>query len=113
RWGGGVMERRGGEPFNMISHKWFGRLRRLPSFLERHGVWGGFAAESAFLRGLGRCLGLEPIESKLEVGLVDRRLVAGDTFVYVHDKRVDEAGHTKDPGQKRAASQGRDRQRAG
>jgi 2,3-bisphosphoglycerate-independent phosphoglycerate mutase len=103
RWSREVIKRLEGEPFNVITLKWFGRLRRLPSFLERHGVWGGFAAESAFLRGLGSCLGLEPIEAKLDVGLVDERLVAGDTFVYVHDKRVDEAGHTKDPEQKRRA----------
>jgi 2,3-bisphosphoglycerate-independent phosphoglycerate mutase len=103
RWSREVMKRLEGEPFNVITLKWFGRLRRLPSFLERHGVWGGFAAESSFLRGLGRCLGLEPIEAKLDAGLVDERLVAGDTFVYVHDKRVDEAGHTKDPEQKRRA----------
>jgi 2,3-bisphosphoglycerate-independent phosphoglycerate mutase len=103
RWSREVIKRLEGEPFNVITLKWFGRLRRLPSFLERHGVWGGFAAESAFLRGLGSCLGLEPIEAKLDVGLVDERLVAGDTFVYVHDKRVDEAGHTKNPEQKRRA----------
>ena len=28
---------------------------------------------------------------------------AGDTFVYVHDKRADEAGHTKEPRRKREA----------
>ena len=113
RWSREVMKRLEGEPFNMITLKWFGRLRGLPSFSERHGVWGGFAAESAFLRGLGRCVGLEPIESKLEVGLVDKRLVAGDTFVYVHDKRVDEAGHTKDPEQKRRAIEELDAQLSG
>jgi 2,3-bisphosphoglycerate-independent phosphoglycerate mutase len=37
------------------------------------------------------------------VGLVHERLDAGDTFVYVHDKRVDQAGHTKDPSTKREA----------
>jgi 2,3-bisphosphoglycerate-independent phosphoglycerate mutase len=48
-------------------------------------------------------LGLEPIEAKLDLGLVAKRLEAGDTFVYVHDKRVDEAGHTKDPREKQRA----------
>ena len=76
------------------------------SFRERHGLSGSFAAESAFLRGLGRCVGLEPIEAKLDLGLVVERLDAGDSFVYVHDKRVDEAGHTKDPQKKQRAIEG-------
>jgi 2,3-bisphosphoglycerate-independent phosphoglycerate mutase len=103
RWSREVMKRLEGERFNVITLKWFGRPRRLPSFRERHGLSGSFAAESAFLRGLGRCVGLEPVESRLDIGLVEERLAAGDTFVYVHDKRADEAGHTKDPEQKRRA----------
>jgi 2,3-bisphosphoglycerate-independent phosphoglycerate mutase len=103
RWSREVMKRLEGERFNVITLKWFGRPRRLPSFRERHGLSGSFAAESAFLRGLGRCLGLDPIEAKLDLGLVAERLDGGDTFVYVHDKRADEAGHTKDPEKKREA----------
>jgi 2,3-bisphosphoglycerate-independent phosphoglycerate mutase len=103
RWSREVMKRLEGERFNVITLKWFGRPRRLPSFRERHGLSGSFAAESAFLRGLGHCLGLDPIEAKLDLGLVAKRLDGGDTFVYVHDKRADEAGHTKDPEKKREA----------
>ena len=103
QWSREVMRRLEGEPFNVITLKWFGRPRPVPSFRERHGLSGSFAAESAFLRGLGSCLGLEPIETKLDLGLVSERLNAGDTFVYVHDKRVDEAGHTKDPQKKQRA----------
>ena len=102
-WSREVMRRLEGEPFNVITLKWFGRPRAVPSFRERHGLSGSFAAESAFLRGLGSCLGLLPIETKLDLGLVSERLNAGDTFVYVHDKRVDEAGHTKDPQKKQRA----------
>jgi 2,3-bisphosphoglycerate-independent phosphoglycerate mutase len=102
-WSREVMRRLDGERFNVITLKWFGRPRRLPSFRERHGIAGSFAAESAFLRGLGRSLGLQPIEAKLDLGLVAERLDAGDTFVYAHDKRADEAGHTKDPRQKQQA----------
>jgi 2,3-bisphosphoglycerate-independent phosphoglycerate mutase len=102
-WSREVMRRLDGEPFNVITLKWFGRPRPLPSFRERHGVDGMFAAESAFLRGLGRCVGLEPVEAALDLGLVGERLDAGDTFVYVHDKRVDEGGHTKDPRAKQRA----------
>jgi 2,3-bisphosphoglycerate-independent phosphoglycerate mutase len=102
-WSREVIRRLEGERFNMITLKWFGRPRPVPSFRERHGVSGGFAAESAFLRGLGRCVGLEPIQAKFDLGLVAERLAAGDSFVYVHDKRADEAGHTKDPQEKQRA----------
>jgi 2,3-bisphosphoglycerate-independent phosphoglycerate mutase len=98
------MRRLEGERFNVITLKWFGRPQDVPSFLQRHGIDGAFAAESAFLRGLGRNVGLTPVENPhINVALVHDRLDAGDTFVYVHDKRVDEAGHTKDPNAKRAA----------
>jgi 2,3-bisphosphoglycerate-independent phosphoglycerate mutase len=103
KWSREVIRRLEGERFNVITLKWFGRPRPLPSFRERHGVDGTFSAESAFLRGLGRCLGLETAAAPLDAGLVADRLDAGDTFVYVHDKRVDEAGHTKDPRVKQAA----------
>jgi len=102
-WSREVMRRLDGERFNVITLKWFGRPRRVPSFRDRHGLDGGFAAESAFLRGLGRCVGLEPIEANLDLGLAAERLEGGDTFVYLHDKRVDEAGHTKDPREKQRA----------
>jgi 2,3-bisphosphoglycerate-independent phosphoglycerate mutase len=105
-WTREVMRRLDGERFNVITLKWFGRPKEVPSFLERHGVTGGFAAESAFLRGLGRCVGLTPIENPyMNVELANERLDAGDTFVYAHDKRIDEAGHTKDPNVKREAAE--------
>jgi 2,3-bisphosphoglycerate-independent phosphoglycerate mutase len=105
-WTREVMRRLEGERFNVITLKWFGRPKEVPSFLERHGVTGTFAAESAFLRGLGRCVGLTPIENTyMDVELANERLEAGDTFVYVHDKRVDQAGHTKDPNVKREVAE--------
>jgi 2,3-bisphosphoglycerate-independent phosphoglycerate mutase len=102
QWTREVMRRLEGERFNIITLKWFGRPREVPSFLERHGLTGTFAAESAFLRGLGRCVGLTAVENPyVNIELVHERLDAGDTFVYVHDKRIDQAGHTKDPNVKR------------
>jgi 2,3-bisphosphoglycerate-independent phosphoglycerate mutase len=104
QWTREVMRRLEGERFNVITLKWFGRPKKVPSFLERHGLMGTFAAESAFLRGLGRCVGLTAVENPhVNVELVHERLDAGDTFVYVHDKRIDQAGHTKDPNVKREA----------
>jgi 2,3-bisphosphoglycerate-independent phosphoglycerate mutase len=106
QWMREVMRRLEGERFNVVTLKWFGRPKEVPSFLERHGVTGAFAAESAFLRGLGRCLGLAPIENPyVDVELANERLDAGDTFVYVHDKRIDAAGHTKDPNVKRETAE--------
>ncbi len=106
-WTREVLSRLETERFNVITLKWFGRPRPVPSFLERHGVTGAFAADSAFLRGLGRALGLEPLDAPEtddpvadllgRVELAKRRLDAGDTFVFCHQKTADAAGHTKDP----------------
>jgi 2,3-bisphosphoglycerate-independent phosphoglycerate mutase len=110
-WTREVMRRLEGERFNVITLKWFGRPRRVPTFLERHGVSGAFAADSGFLRGLGIALGLEPVNApetddsvgdlRGRVALAAERLDAGDTFVFCHQKTTDAAGHTKDPTVKR------------
>jgi 2,3-bisphosphoglycerate-independent phosphoglycerate mutase len=110
-WTREVMRRLERERFEVITLKWFGRPRAVPSFLERHGVTGAFAADSAFLRGLGIALGLEPVDTpetddpvgdlRRRVELAKKRLNAGDTFVFCHQKTTDAAGHTKDPGIKR------------
>jgi 2,3-bisphosphoglycerate-independent phosphoglycerate mutase len=111
QWTREVLRRLEAERFPVITLKWFGRPRAVPSFLERHGVTGTFAAESAFLRGLALALGLETIEAREtddpvgdlrgRVELAKRRLDAGDTFVFCHQKTTDAAGHTKDPHVKR------------
>jgi 2,3-bisphosphoglycerate-independent phosphoglycerate mutase len=103
-WTREVMQRLDGERLNVITLKWWGRPRDVPTFEQRHGLRGTFAAESAFLRGLGRCVGLDPaVHPTIDVDFVNARLDAGDSFVYIHDKRIDEAGHTKDPDKKREA----------
>ena len=111
-WTREVMRRLDGERFNVITLKWWGRPRDVPTFEQRHGLRGTFAAESAFLRGLARAVGLQALEAKetddpaadlrRRIELVHERLDAGDTFVLVHQKSADAAGHTKDPHQKRA-----------
>jgi 2,3-bisphosphoglycerate-independent phosphoglycerate mutase len=98
---------RGLVPFSVITLKWWGRLKPVPTFLERHGVTGSFIAESAFLRGLAISVGLETIAAPKtddpvadlfqRVTTVRERLRAGDTFVFCHQKTTDAAGHTKDP----------------
>ncbi len=110
-WTREVLRRLEGERFNVITLKWFGRASPVPTFLERHGVTGAFAAESAFLRGLGLALGLEALDApetddpvadlRGRVELAGQRLDSGDTFVFCHQKTTDAAGHTKDPNVKR------------
>ena len=110
-WTREVMTRLEGRRFNVITLKWWGRRSAVPSFLERHGVGGSFIGESAFLRGLGAYVGLEPVQEpetddpvgdlRRRVERVHERLAAGDTFVFVHQKTTDAAGHTKDPTIKR------------
>jgi 2,3-bisphosphoglycerate-independent phosphoglycerate mutase len=98
---------RGLPKLNVITLKWWGRSRAVPTFEERHGLRGTFVAESAFLRGLATAIGLETIAApetkdaasdlRGRLTLASERLDAGDTFVFVHLKATDEAGHTKDP----------------
>ena len=98
--------------FNVITLKWWGRPKQVPTFVQRHGLHGTFICESAFLRGLAQTVGLETIEAAesahapadlaARLDLLRRRLDQGDTFVFVHQKATDAAGHTKDPLVKRA-----------
>ncbi len=112
-WSREVVRRLEGERFNVITLKWWGRPRAVPTFEERHGLRGTFVASSAFLRGLASAVGLEPREEpetddaagdlRGRVELARERLTAGDTFVFAHVKSADAAGHTKDPHRKQAA----------
>src|SRR5437867_4592214 len=111
QWSREAMKRLEGGPFNVITLKWWGRPRDVPTFEERHGLRGTFVASSAFLRGLGRAVGLEPRDEpesddaagdlRGRIAIARERLDAGDTFVFCHVKSADAAGHTKDPRQKR------------
>ena len=110
-WMREVMSRLAGERLNVITLKWWGRPREVPTFAQRHGVEGAFLAESAFLRGLAEHVGLAPLEApetddpvadlRRRVQRVHERLDDGDTFVFVHQKTTDAAGHTKEPHVKR------------
>jgi 2,3-bisphosphoglycerate-independent phosphoglycerate mutase len=111
-WSREVLRRLEGERFNVITLKWWGRPRPVPTFEQRHGLRGTFIASSAFLRGLAKAVGLETRDEpetadaaadlRGRVALARERLDAGDTFVFCHVKSADVAGHTKDPHQKQA-----------
>ena len=105
-----VNERRAQEGlpvFNVITLKWWGRPRPAPSFRERHGLHGTFVADSRFMHGLARAVGLEPwavpetddpaADLRARLVVAEERLAEGDTFVFSHLKATDMAGHTKDP----------------
>ena len=102
--------RRAGEAlpiFNVITLKWWGRPRQAPSFPQRHGLHGSFLADSRFLLGLARAVGLEPrhvpegaeapADLRARIELAVELLAESDTFVFSHLKATDLAGHTKDP----------------
>src|SRR6476619_6598518 len=57
-WSREVIRRLEGERFNVITLKWWGRPRDVPTFEQRHGLRGTFIASSAFLRGLALAVGL-------------------------------------------------------
>jgi 2,3-bisphosphoglycerate-independent phosphoglycerate mutase len=105
-----VNERRTSEglsALNVITLKWWGRQREAPTFTERHGLRGSFLADSKFLLGLARTIGLDPryvpetddapADLRARIELARERLDEGDTFVFSHLKATDMAGHTKDP----------------
>jgi 2,3-bisphosphoglycerate-independent phosphoglycerate mutase len=93
--------------FNVITLKWWGCPRKGPTFTERHGLRGSFLADSRFLLGVARTIGLEPrrvpetddapADLRARIELCRERLDEGDTFVLSHLKATDMAGHTKDP----------------
>jgi 2,3-bisphosphoglycerate-independent phosphoglycerate mutase len=109
-WSREVIRRLDGERLNVITLKWWGRPRDVPTFEQRHGLRGTFVASSAFLRGLGRAVGLAPRDEgetddaardlRGRIAIARERLDAGDTFVFCHVKSADAAGHTKDPRKK-------------
>src|SRR4051794_27605221 len=80
--------------FNLMTLKWWGRPRPVPTFEQRHGLRGTFVGESAFLRGLAETVGLDTIEAvesenaeadlARRLDIIDERLAAGDSFVFVH-----------------------------
>jgi 2,3-bisphosphoglycerate-independent phosphoglycerate mutase len=112
KWSREVIRRLEGERFNVITLKWWGRPRRVPTFEERHGLRGTFVASSAFLRGLALAVGLaereEPETADAagdltgRVAIARELLDAGESFVFCHVKSADAAGHTQAPEQKKA-----------
>jgi 2,3-bisphosphoglycerate-independent phosphoglycerate mutase len=87
--------------------KWVGRKRALPTFEGRTGMNGVLVASGTMLAGLAGelCMGFRQVPSQADARAdMQRRLAeartafeAGATFVLLHAKAADEAGHAKDP----------------
>jgi 2,3-bisphosphoglycerate-independent phosphoglycerate mutase len=102
----------GGRGLAAITLKWWGRVRQVPAFRERHGLDGVVIGASPFLAGLAGTLGMayehapeddaDPAAAlRGRIGRTRRALDGGAAFVLAHLKATDEAGHTKDPRVKR------------
>lgn len=102
---------RGLPALDVLTTKWAGVRRSVPSFVDQNGIAGAAVTSTRFYRGLATLLDMsqtairpvpdlaEDIATRLAAAaeLID----AGAQFVHVHTKATDEAGHTKDPYAKR------------
>ena len=93
-----------------ITTKWAGVVEPVPSFRSVAGVDGAMVATSPFYRGLARLLGMQLVDATSGPNSLADALTAargligtGAQFVHVHTKATDEAGHTKNPREKRDA----------
>jgi 2,3-bisphosphoglycerate-independent phosphoglycerate mutase len=102
---------RGLPALDLLTTKWAGVRRPLPSFAQVVGVPGGAVISSGLYRGFARLLGLARRELAPGNDLtreMTARVAAGAelhgegaAFVHVHTKAPDEAGHSKLPYAKR------------
>ena len=96
---------------DLLTTKWAGARRPLPSFVELAGVPGAAVTSSRLYRGIAELLGWArrdlPAGPDLAQEMTERvaagvgLLAAGAAFVHVHTKAPDEAGHSKSPYAKR------------
>jgi 2,3-bisphosphoglycerate-independent phosphoglycerate mutase len=99
--------------------KWASKRTELKTFEQATGLSGAAVTSSALYRGLAEVLGMTQIHipSDLENVQADfeARLTAGielsktHSFVHIHTKASDEAGHTKQPSLKREVIESLDR----
>ena len=99
--------------------KWASNKAKLKTFEQSTGLTGAAVTSSALYRGLAQTLGMTQIHipSDLENIQTDfeARILAGielsetHSFVHIHTKATDEAGHTKSPSLKRDVIEALDR----
>lgn len=92
---------------DLLTTKWSGERRPLPSFEELAGVPGAMVTDSRLYRGIATLLGMAQVHRPAAVDagedmagritLAEQLIAQGARFVHVHTKATDEAGHTKNP----------------
>jgi len=80
-----------------------GRAPKMPRFVDRHGICGAVISAVDLVKGIGKCVGLEPIVVPGATGYFDTNYLGKAQyalealsrydFVYVHVESPDEAGH--------------------
>lgn len=110
-------------PANMIWPWGQGRLKPLPLFKEKYNLSGAVISAVDLIKGIGRLIGLNPIDVPGATGYYDTdyaakaRYAAGvlekSDFVFVHVEAPDEAGHNADIRAKISAIQNFDREIVG
>ncbi|MDP9496465.1 MAG: phosphoglycerate mutase [Actinomycetota bacterium] len=110
---------RGLPALDLLTTKWAGVRRPLPSFEAQVGVPGAAVTSSRLYRGLASLLRLArrdvPAAADLAADLTARLAAAqelldgGAAFVHVHTKAPDEAGHSRQPYAKRDVLEALDR----
>jgi 2,3-bisphosphoglycerate-independent phosphoglycerate mutase len=93
-------------PANMIWLWGQGMRPAIPSFRERFGVSGSIISAVDLLKGIGKIIGLEPIDVPGATGYYDTtykgkaeyalKALKDKDFVFVHVEAPDEAGHNGD-----------------
>jgi 2,3-bisphosphoglycerate-independent phosphoglycerate mutase len=97
--------REGLPAINAVATQRAGMMSELPSFTDKWGLKGLMVASGALYHGIGRVVGMETrkVEDTADPGgdLRHRLEIACRAeefdFIHVHTKVADEAGHTKDP----------------
>lgn len=99
--------------------KWASRESNSKSFEESTGLTGAAVTSSALYQGLAEILGMKQIHIPSDLDKIqedfEARILAGielsktHSFVHIHTKATDEAGHTKSPNLKRDVIESLDR----
>ena len=92
---------------DVLTTKWSGTRRPLPSFVEQNGVDGAAVTSSRLYRGLAGILDMSrrdivpntdvAADLRARLAAAEELIDDGAQFVHVHIKATDDAGHTKDP----------------
>lgn len=102
---------RGLPALDVLTTKWAGTRTTIPPFAERAGIVGAAVTSARLYRGIAEAVGLRvrdvapgadaARDLRTRLTAAEEMIEAGASFVHVHTKATDEAGHTKQPHAKR------------